>query len=132
VNRRPMSSRAVAIAVALGWLNVGAGAEISENVVDRIRQAAPAAAPAEAARPRRVLVFTKTAGFRHDSIPVGVAALTVLGEKTGACAVTHTEDAGLFADAERLATFDAVCMLNTTGDVFTRDGSMDEAARRNL
>lgn len=39
----------------------------------------------------RVLVFSKTAGFRHDSIPEGVAAVRELGAAHG-FAVDATED----------------------------------------
>ena len=43
-------------------------------------QAAPAAAAAD---PYSVLVFSKTAGFRHDSIPAGIAAIQQLGADNG-------------------------------------------------
>jgi type 1 glutamine amidotransferase len=63
-----------------------------------------------------VLVFTKTAGFRHDSIPAGVRAIRELGVDN-AFTVTATEDATRFTAAD-LARFEAVVFLNTTGDVF--------------
>ena len=44
----------------------------------------PAAAPAAAADdPYDVLVFSKTAGFRHDSIPAGVQVVRDLGAANG-------------------------------------------------
>ncbi|WP_374211654.1 ThuA domain-containing protein [Streptomyces sp. YS415] len=43
----------------------------------------------------RVLVFSKTAGFRHGSIPVGVAAVKELGATAG-LTVDATEDAAAF------------------------------------
>lgn len=63
----------------------------------------------------RVLVFTKTAGFRHGSIDAGVAMFQAVGDRL-AVRVTHSEDAGLFTP-ESLTNFDAVVFLNTTGDV---------------
>jgi type 1 glutamine amidotransferase len=63
----------------------------------------------------RVLVFSKTAGFRHDSIPAGIAAIHRLGSKAG-FSVTATEDASVFR-LKRLRRFEAVVFLNTTGDV---------------
>ncbi|UFQ20450.1 MULTISPECIES: ThuA domain-containing protein [Streptomyces] len=63
----------------------------------------------------RVLVFSKTAGFRHDSIPAGVAAVRELGAE-GGFAVDATEDAAAFT-AENLRRYDAVVWLSTTGDV---------------
>jgi cytochrome c len=75
---------------------------------------APAAASAPPAAPR-ILVFTKTTGFRHASIPAAVQALTTLGAKNG-FAVDATEDGGAFTDAN-LARYAAVVFLLTTGDV---------------
>lgn len=66
----------------------------------------------------RVLVFSKTAGFRHDSIPAGIAAIRELG-KAGSFEVEATEDAGAFT-RENLERFAAVVFLNTTGDVLAR------------
>jgi type 1 glutamine amidotransferase len=63
----------------------------------------------------RILVFSKTAGFRHDSIPDGIAAVERLGRERG-FAVDATEDALVFADAA-LAPYAAVVFLCTTGDV---------------
>jgi type 1 glutamine amidotransferase len=63
----------------------------------------------------RVLVFSKTAGFRHDSIPTAVAALQRLGAQEG-LAVDHSEDAGDFND-KNLRRYRAVIFASTTGDV---------------
>ncbi|MGW6737157.1 ThuA domain-containing protein [Streptomyces sp. NPDC055013] len=62
-----------------------------------------------------VLVFSKTAGFRHDAIPAGIDALRTLGGQND-FTVTATEDAGAFT-ASNLASYEAVVFLNTTGDV---------------
>ncbi len=63
----------------------------------------------------RVLVFSKTAGFRHSSIPNGIAAIRKLGQENG-FAVDATEDAGAFTQ-KNLARYSAVVFLSTTGDV---------------
>ena len=63
----------------------------------------------------RVLVFSKTAGFRHSSIGVGIAAVKKLGQENG-FSVDATEDAGAFT-SKNLALYRAVVFLNTTGDV---------------
>ncbi|KIR61117.1 ThuA domain-containing protein [Micromonospora haikouensis] len=74
------------------------------------------ATPASAAdAPYDVLVFSKTAGFRHDSIAVGTQAIRELGAANG-FTVTATEDASRFTTAN-LAQYEAVVFLNTTGDV---------------
>jgi type 1 glutamine amidotransferase len=66
-----------------------------------------------------VLVFTKTAGFRHDSIPAGIAALDSLGRDHG-FAVVNTEDAADFTD-DNLAKYRVVIFLNTSGDILDDD-----------
>jgi uncharacterized protein len=71
-----------------------------------------AAAPREA-KPFRALVFTKTAGFRHDSIPSGVTAIRRLGAEHG-FKVDTTADPGRFSPRV-LARYDVVVFLSTTG-----------------
>ncbi|MFT5423391.1 MAG: type 1 glutamine amidotransferase [Phycisphaerales bacterium] len=65
--------------------------------------------------PPRVLIFSKTAGFRHGSIEAGVESIQKLGTENG-FAVEHTEDSGEFTDAN-LARFGVVVFLNTTQNV---------------
>ena len=63
----------------------------------------------------RILVFSHTAGFRHASIPAGVAAVQSLGQSYG-FSVEETADPTQFNDA-RLGEFDAVVFMSTTGDL---------------
>lgn len=88
----------------------------------------PAAAPTptQAPAPAQLLVFTRTTGFRHDSIPVGVETMRGLARDAGV-EVVHSEDPALFADAS-LARFRAVVFLSTTGDVL--DGAQQSAFER--
>jgi len=74
----------------------------------------------------RVLVFSKTAGFRHSSIGVGIAAVKKLGQENG-FSVDATEDAGAFT-SKNLAGYRAVVFLNTTGDVLDA-GQQDDFER---
>jgi cytochrome c len=62
-----------------------------------------------------VLVFSKTAGFRHNAIPDGIAAIQSLGGAHD-FSVTATEDASAFNSAN-LVDYEAVVFLNTTGNV---------------
>ena len=66
----------------------------------------------------RALVFTKTTGFRHDSIPQGVAAIRRLGRRHG-FAVDTTADAARFT-TRNLARYNAVIFLQTTGTPIRR------------
>ncbi|NUO46608.1 MAG: ThuA domain-containing protein [Streptomyces sp.] len=70
----------------------------------------------------RLLVYTRTTDYRHDSIPAGVAALSTLGD----FAVDATEDpAALEAPLDGYA---AVVFLSTSGEVLTGPGRARLAA----
>jgi PKD repeat protein len=62
-----------------------------------------------------VLVFSKTAAFRHSNIDEGITAIKLLGSQQN-FTVDTIEDASLFTDAF-LSRYDAVIWLSTTGDV---------------
>ncbi len=63
----------------------------------------------------RVLVFSKTVGYRHSSIEPGKLAIQKLGTENG-FVVDTTEDASLFTE-ENLKRYSAIIFLNTTGDI---------------
>ncbi len=63
----------------------------------------------------KTLVFSKTAGYRHKSIPAGQQAIFDLGKKHG-FEVDTTEDASFFND-EKLKGYAVVVFLSTTLDV---------------
>ncbi|WP_082113053.1 ThuA domain-containing protein [Pseudoxanthomonas suwonensis] len=72
-------------------------------------------APAATAPRPAILVFTRTLGWRHDSIPQAVETLRGLAAQAG-FEVVHSEDPALF-DNGQLARFRAVVFANTTGEV---------------
>ncbi|WP_149276139.1 ThuA domain-containing protein [Pareuzebyella sediminis] len=63
----------------------------------------------------RVLVFSKTAGYTHASIPAGNAAIQKLGEDNG-FAVDTTKNADLFTE-DNLNKYSAIVFLSTTLNV---------------
>ena len=63
----------------------------------------------------RVLVFAKTAGFRHSSIPDGKAAIMKLGVENGFL-VDTTENADMINE-DSLKNYSAVIFLHSTGDI---------------
>jgi cytochrome c len=73
-----------------------------------------------------VLVFSKTAEYRHPSISDGVAAVERLGRENE-FAVEATENAARFTE-EDLWRYGAVVFLNTTGDVL--DAEQQDAFER--
>jgi type 1 glutamine amidotransferase len=63
----------------------------------------------------KVLVFSKTTGFRHASIPDGIEAIKELGSENH-FSVDATEDASAFTQ-DNLRQYKAVIFLSTTGVV---------------
>jgi len=63
----------------------------------------------------KVLVFSKTAGFHHASIPQGIAAIQKLGKENG-FEVDTTKNAAMFVE-DTLKKYSAVIFLSTTGNV---------------
>jgi type 1 glutamine amidotransferase len=78
------------------------------------------------AQENRVLVFSKTAAVRHDSIPQGLAAIDAIAAANG-LTVDRTEDAGAFT-AANLDRYKAVIWLSTSGDVL--DAAQQNAFER--
>ena len=71
----------------------------------------------------KLLVFSKTEGFRHESIKEGKVLFKKLGEENG-FEVDVTEDAESFT-TKKLKNFAAVVFLNTTGDVLNTSQELE-------
>lgn len=65
--------------------------------------------------PLKILVFYKTSGYYHTSIPAGLAAIQKLGVEN-AFSVDTTKNAAYF-QADSLRNYQAVVFLSTTEDV---------------
>lgn len=65
----------------------------------------------------RVLVYSATAGYRHDSIPVAISALNA----TPSIEWEFSEDPGFFTFSN-LAAFDAVVFLHNSEEVLDQSG----------
>src|SRR5690606_25113079 len=65
---------------------------------------------------KKVLLFTKTAGFRHDNIEAGVKMIQRLFADQG-IQTYHTEAADIFL-SDSISTFHAVVFFSTTGAIF--------------
>lgn len=66
---------------------------------------------------KRILIFTKTAGYRHESIPAGVEALKKLAAAQQV--LVDTTSRGEYFCDENLRKYDAVIFLSTTGTVLS-------------
>lgn len=86
---------------------------LTEAERQAIRAAVPERPRARPVRPRRVLIFYRTDGYVHASIPYGIEALTQLGAVTGAYTADASEDLAAFSPS-RLAAYDAVIFDSAT------------------
>jgi type 1 glutamine amidotransferase len=64
---------------------------------------------------KRILVFTKTTGFRHASIPDGIRMFTQITDSLGIIMI-HTEDNNYF-HPDTLKKIDGVLFLCTSGNI---------------
>ncbi|KAF2970759.1 hypothetical protein GQX73_g2794 [Xylaria multiplex] len=67
-----------------------------------------------------VFVFSKTVGYRHDSIPEGVEGLKRLGASTNSFTVEASEDSSLI-NTDFLSRFKVVLFLSPSGEFLSRE-----------
>lgn len=80
---------------------------------------AAVSAMATPAKPTRILVFSKTKGFYHSSIPAGIAAIQKLGKENNFI-VDTTKNAAYFVE-DSLKHYSAIVFLSTTMNVLNAD-----------
>jgi hypothetical protein len=83
---------------------------------------------AAAAEKARVLVYSGSTGFRHDSIPAAVEAVKAMATKAG-YGVDATEDPEVFT-AEKLKAYKAIVLVSTSTDPKNPDSEWFVGARR--
>ncbi|MEY3395104.1 MAG: hypothetical protein RL346_1340 [Verrucomicrobiota bacterium] len=88
------------------------------GAVEKIASAIPTEAYAKPAKPRKLLVFSRTNGFRHQSIVTGKLALDEMGKKTGAYEAVISDELSNF-EKDKIRQFDAICFLSTTQNPFS-------------
>ena len=100
---------------------------LSEEAKQQVERALPTKAPAAPKKARKLLIYDGNVGYGgHASIPYANRAFLRMGEKTGAFTTVVSRDPAVF-EKDHLKQFDAVCLNNTVGNLFT-----DPQLRRNL
>jgi len=95
----------------------GGDEQAPAGAAEKIEEAMPAEAYAKPEKPRKLLIFSVTNGFRHASIATGKLALTEMGKATGAYETVVSDSLDNF-EKDAIGGFDAICFLSTTQDVF--------------
>jgi len=101
---------------------------LSDEAKQQVESVLPAKAPAvPPKKTRKLLIYDGNVGYGgHGSIPYANHAFTRMGEKTGAFTTVVSRDPAVF-ERDHLEQFDAVCLNNTVGNLFT-----DPRLRQNL
>jgi cytochrome c len=79
--------------------------------------------PIKPQAPARVLVFSRTLGFRHNSIPDGIRMIQAIGQQLK-FVVDITEDPAKFTE-DSLKRYSAVVFMSTTGNVLDARQQID-------
>jgi type 1 glutamine amidotransferase len=66
---------------------------------------------------RKLLVFSRSWGYKHSAIPYGKKAVEIMAQKTGAFEATITDDDSFF-EPQNLKQFDAILFNNTNNEIF--------------
>ena len=89
----------------------------TDEEIARITAAAAKVTAVKPAKPRKVLVFSVSWGYKHNSIPYGKKAFEILAKKTGAFEAVISDDISMF-EPKNLKQFDAVVFNNTNNEIF--------------
>ncbi len=107
-----LSTIAMAIGICAKPNTNKLGPAKAENI-QKVIEALPQKAPARPSKDRKILVVSRCEGFVHKSIPIGVKAIGLMGEKTGAYTIEETQKMEDFNE-KNLKRFDAILFLSTT------------------
>ncbi|MBN1508759.1 MAG: hypothetical protein JW955_18065, partial [Sedimentisphaerales bacterium] len=69
-------------------------------------------------KPRKLLVFSRSWGYKHTARPFGAKAIEIMGAKTGAYEPVLIEDDDSLFEPRNLRQFDAVVLNNTNEEIF--------------
>ena len=114
---RAISEQIARLSTTVDWKPSFNDKPVPQERLEAIEAALPDIALAPPDSPRKILIFSATAGFRHASIATGKVALDRMGIKTGAYQALISDDPENF-EVDVLNTFDAVVLLSPTLDFF--------------
>ncbi|MBN1125663.1 MAG: ThuA domain-containing protein [Sedimentisphaerales bacterium] len=106
--------------------------EPAPEEIAKIRTTMPSAPRVFPQQWRKVLVFSRSWGYKHSAIPYGKVAFQIMGEKTRAFDAIVSDDLDYF-ESENIVQFDAVIFNNTNNEIFLPENfdslSAEEKAR---
>jgi len=113
--------RLVSIVATVLWMAIpllGQDPVPSAEEIARMRAAMPERARVQAEKPRKLLVFSRSWGYKHTARPFGAKAIEIMARRTGAFEAVLAEDDDSLFEPENLKQFDAVVLNNTNEEIF--------------
>ncbi len=90
----------------------------SAQEIAQMQAALPEKPRVPPAQPRKLLVFSRSWGYKHTARPFGAQAIEIMGHKTGAFDAVLAENDDSVFEPQNLKTFDAVVLNNTNEEIF--------------
>lgn len=115
------------------YAKVKPDADLSKKA-DAIYEACPKAPAVKVLKPRKILIFSRTKGWRHtEGIPAAKMAYKYMGDKLGTWQTVISDDLENFTP-ENIKQFDCIVLNNSTGMCFGESpkelAKMPEAERK--
>ncbi len=117
MSRRTVFILLTAICILAGSSVFAAKGDPTDEEVARMVAAASRVTAVKPAKPRKVLVFSISWGYKHSAIPYGKKAFEIMAKKTGAFEAVVSDDISMF-EPGNLKQFDAVVFNNTNNEIF--------------
>ncbi len=90
----------------------------TKNEIAKMQAAAPEKPRVPPIKAHKLLVFSRSWGYKHTARPFGAKAIEVMGKKTGAYEAVLIEDDDSLFEPQNLKQFDAVVLNNTNNEMF--------------
>lgn len=103
----------VLLTMQLNAADIGPSAE----EVKKIAAAVPDRPAIKPEKSRKLLVFSRSWGYKHSAIPYGKKAMEIMAKKTGAFEAVISDDDSMF-EPHNIKQFDAVLFNNTNNEIF--------------
>jgi len=89
----------------------------SAEEIKKIATAVPDRPTVKPEKSRKLLVFSRSWGYKHSAIPYGKKAVEIMAKKTGAFEAVISDDDSMF-EPHNIKQFDAVLFNNTNNEIF--------------
>jgi len=105
----------------------------TKDEVAKMQAAAPEKPRVPPVKPHKLLVFSRSWGYKHTARPFGAKAIEIMGKKTGAYEPVLAEEQDVLFEPQNIKQFDAIVLNNTNEEIFLPENfdklPADEQAR---